>query len=229
MCDAYKRVKANKCLQDFCDEHHPTLHLAPPAPTEPLSRQLEPPSALPRASPSPRHAPYLVPLLSPATFSKSFDGHLARPVPYRPSSPFAMDSQSSMSKRRRAPEWPSPRRRTEAPSAPDELGLQQTLKTPAVLRVPPTPMYSPAFYRSGYNQRAPVKIGQPSTAPLSARHPPHSSAPMPPTARLETPATPSMTTVPRGWIIEQLNRKAPQYWHNPSTSDVRLSEYPTKA
>ena len=126
-----------------------------------------------------------------------------------------------MSKRRRAPEWPSPRRRNEAP-APDELGLLQTLKTPAVLRVPPTPLYSPAFHRSGYSQRAPVKIGQPSTAPLSPRHPPYSSAPVPPTARLETPATPVM---PRGWVIEQLNRKAAQYWHNPSTSDVRLSEF----
>jgi hypothetical protein len=163
--------------------------------------------------------------LSPATnFSKSFDHHLS---PRRPVSPFAMDSHLSMSKRRRAPEWPSPRRRGEAPPTADELGLQQTLKTPAVLRVPPTPMYSPAFYRQGYNQRAPVKIGQPSTAPLSPRQPPHSSAPVPPTARLEQPATPPISQVPRGWVIEQLNRRAPQYWHNPSTSDVRLSKFST--
>lgn len=114
------------------------------------------------------------------------------------------------------------------------------MHTPAVLRVPPTPVYSPAFYRSGLTtQPPPPPRAEPSHEPLHPRHTPFNSAPPLTATRLEHPRPPSpspngqsqhqgkkgrvnLMGIPKGWVIEQLNKRAGQYWHDPSSSDVRI-------
>lgn len=186
----------------------------------------------------------------------------------------ASPSSMSMSKRRRAPEWPSPRTyhsRSQSSIPPSQLmsmttgyappsafsrDLAQTIHTPAVLRVPPTPNYSPAFYRSGFANHPPESESMPippsahtsnsNLDPLDRRHSSFSSAPPLNTPRLEDPPMPPLGSpthispssaaaakrqrvnlmgIPKGWVIEQLNRRAGQFWHDPSTSDIRICEY----
>ena len=147
----------------------------------------------------------------------------------RLSPPLSMStSPMSLSKRRRAPAWPSPRADKQMPITRDF----STLYTPAALKVPPTPQYSPAFHRSGYAALPALGLGPgpdrrtPSPRPtLSAS----ASAPVRSVARLESPAMVdtgrvSLAGVPQSYVIRQLNGLAHKFWFNPDSADCRVRE-----
>lgn len=143
----------------------------------------------------------------------------------------AQSPGSMSSRRRKAPEWPGPKssrshsfNRPTSPSTPKDM--DQTIKTPAALRVPstaqlssrPGDMPSPMLIPRSASGVGPIRTGiLPSSAPpVSARAD---------TQSFQIPSTPRrvhLLDVPRAKVISTLNERAGKYWFEPFSSDCRI-------
>ncbi|KAK4690041.1 hypothetical protein P7C73_g42, partial [Tremellales sp. Uapishka_1] len=118
----------------------------------------------------------------------------------------------STSSRRKPPSFPASPRRIHAAHKSHHPALDSPT-TPAVLRVPPTPLYSPAFQRSGYAQQPHYS----SAPPLSAKR----LEPLP-TAKTPTTSKTKLEGIPQGFVIKSLNNLAKYFWEKPESSDCTI-------
>ena len=145
----------------------------------------------------------------------------------------AQSPGSMSSRRRKAPEWPGPKLSRShsfnpptSPSTPKDM--DQTIKTPAALRVPSTALISS---RPG-DMRSPML--NPGTAsgvgPIRRGFLPSSAPPLSARADTQSPRIPStpkrvhLLDVPRAKVISTLNERAGKYWFEPFSSDCRICE-----
>ena len=174
-------------------------------------------------------------------------------------SPSGTMSSMASGKRRPAPQFPSSPRERNIASHRELIARSAGLppvnytQTPAILRVPPTAQWSPAFHRSGYTSNAPRPHGGlgPYKIPASPGYPapPHTAIPSyhrksstsaptnsescmpdqpgPPSGAqiMKTPqGTVKMRNVPVAWVVKELNRQAPRLWVDINSADCCIGK-----
>jgi len=203
----------------------------------PISKQRPGPINTPRS----RASPYLTSAARNESIGSGINMLNSRSTPGdmhpHSNSPLSMgpaQSPGSMSsRRRRAPEWPEPKSSTShsfnQPPSSTPRDIYQTLKTPAVLRVPitaqlpsrPGDVQSPMLIPGSASDVGPMRRGIPpsSAPPLSARL--DTQSPQIPS----TPRRVHLLDVPRTKVISTLNERAGKYWFDPSSSDCRICKF----
>lgn len=155
--------------------------------------------------------------------------------------PLASAPGSMSSRRRHAkPDWPSPKSSVRSSSSQRdrdrdrdrEANPYSALQTPAILRVPATPFYSPA-YRQASGSTAHPSLAHTNSAPGGV---PTSPLPIPGIGAgtgvatrqdISIPATGRvhLTDVSKAHVIAALNKRAGQFWSSPESSDCRICEW----